>query len=432
MKITILGGQDTANILLALRDVISVYGRECELALYEKSQGMAALYARAGQEYSRRESAPVKVYETNNLQEALSGARLVLLMDVSGERDRFTADAALMRSQGMSNQIRTLSGVGGAALFLRLSASALDYGREIKRLCPEAKVIAVMPQADKIARLLSECFSIDAYGYDLSQIIGNCGIAAYADLLRKQPSQLKFTTYGVYGMTFIASVQYLEDGSFRNNQGMEMLPLIRKRVSEGAAGEFARFILETYGAVFIGEELSAAQYLASRPDMPLETPADFAFSQDDLLKMGQLLSGYTAMKDMPFDRLCEYGSPQHSALFGLSLIKEMPPLRAPSVCARNEGAALAMPDNAFVELPLLSLGGAALRPSKLDAPDSLLPLLSVLSEQQDNFILAAKGDRGALRDFCESDPSLEGLDRLYCLDALYSLIGDNGGEDLCF
>ncbi|MDD2647907.1 MAG: hypothetical protein PHI27_01195 [Eubacteriales bacterium] len=432
MKITILGGQDTANILFALQDVISVYGKECELALYEKSQGMAAIYARSGQEYSRRQGVSVRVYETNDLSLALTGAQLVLLTDVSGERDRFAADSALMREQGMTNQIRVLSGVGGAALFLRLAASALDYGREIGRICPNAKVIAVMPQADKIARLLSEVFSLDAYGYDLYQVIGSCGIGAVAELIKKEPRQLKLTTYGVYGMTFIASAQYLADGNFRNNQGMEMLPLIKKRVGEGAMGEFARYILDTYGAVFIGDEAVASQYLASRPDMPLEAPADFAFSQDDLLKMGQLLAGYVATRDMPFDRLLAYGLPQHSALFGLSLIKEMPPMRAPSVCARNEGSVKALSDNMFIELPLLSLGGAALRPSAIDAPDSLFALLDMLARQQENFILAAKGDRGALRDFCESDSSLEGLDRLYCLDALYSLIGDNGGEDLCF
>ena len=55
-------------------------------------------------------------------------------------------------------------------------------------------------------------------------------------------------------------------------------------------------------------------------------------------------------------------------------------------------------------------------------PEALADILGEVDRANRLAAKAAFGDREALREYVETDPALDGLDRLYCLDVVDALI----------
>ena len=55
-------------------------------------------------------------------------------------------------------------------------------------------------------------------------------------------------------------------------------------------------------------------------------------------------------------------------------------------------------------------------------PEALAEVLAEIDETNRLAAQAAAGDTGALRECIETDPALDGLDRLYCMDVVQALI----------
>ena len=55
-------------------------------------------------------------------------------------------------------------------------------------------------------------------------------------------------------------------------------------------------------------------------------------------------------------------------------------------------------------------------------PEALAEILNEVDTANRLAAQAAAGDRGALREYVETDPALAGLDRLYCMDVVDALI----------
>ena len=58
-------------------------------------------------------------------------------------------------------------------------------------------------------------------------------------------------------------------------------------------------------------------------------------------------------------------------------------------------------------------------------PEALAEILNEVDGANRLAALAAAGDRGAVREYVETDPALGGLDRLYCQDVVEALITQN-------
>ena len=76
---------------------------------------------------------------------------------------------------------------------------------------------------------------------------------------------------------------------------------------------------------------------------------------------------------------------------------------------------------AIIETGLILKGGKENTPA-VRVPEALADILREVDLANRLAAKAASGDREALREYVETDPALEGLDRLYCLDVVNALI----------
>lgn len=117
----------------------------------------------------------------------------------------------------------------------------------------------------------------------------------------------------------------------------------------------------------------------------------------------------------------------------LSRVPPIRPMRLALCLLRGESATLeavtrrngenlpALPPDAVIEANLTLEGGVE-RPQHLALPPALAEILREVDAANRLAARAAFGDREALREVLETDPALEGLDRLYCMDVAEALI----------
>ena len=125
------------------------------------------------------------------------------------------------------------------------------------------------------------------------------------------------------------------------------------------------------------------------------------------------------------------------AMAQLLLLSKAPPIRPmqlalsvlhgksctlPAVTHENRGELPQLPENALVETDL-TLSGGMILPHGFSVPPALADILTEVDGANRLAARAACGDRAALREYVETDPALDGLDRLYCLDVVNALIG---------
>ena len=80
-----------------------------------------------------------------------------------------------------------------------------------------------------------------------------------------------------------------------------------------------------------------------------------------------------------------------------------------------------LPADAVVETALRLKDGKDVTPA-VRVPEALADILCEVDRANRLAAKAAFGDREALREYVESDPALDGLDRLYCMDVVNALI----------
>ena len=80
-----------------------------------------------------------------------------------------------------------------------------------------------------------------------------------------------------------------------------------------------------------------------------------------------------------------------------------------------------LPAEAVIETALCLQDGEEQKPG-IRVPEALADILCEVDRANRLAAKAAFGDREALREYVETDPALDGLDRLYCLDVVNALI----------
>ena len=124
------------------------------------------------------------------------------------------------------------------------------------------------------------------------------------------------------------------------------------------------------------------------------------------------------------------------AMAQLLLLSKVPPVRPmklalallrgetadiPAVTRKNDGVLPQLVKDAIIEAPLVLKDGKAETPA-IRVPEALADILSEVDNANRLAAKAAFGDREALREYVETDPAMDGLDRLYCLDVVEALI----------
>ena len=88
---------------------------------------------------------------------------------------------------------------------------------------------------------------------------------------------------------------------------------------------------------------------------------------------------------------------------------------------KNNGVLPQLPKDAIIETALVLKDGKDETPA-IRVPEALADILDEVDNANRLAAKAAFGDREALRECVETDPALDGLDRLYVLDVVEALI----------
>ena len=127
---------------------------------------------------------------------------------------------------------------------------------------------------------------------------------------------------------------------------------------------------------------------------------------------------------------------REGAMAQLLLLSKVPPVRPmklalallrnetteiPAVARKNGGTMPQLSPEAIIETALVLKDGKQETPA-IRVPEALADILCEVDRTNRLAAKAAFGDREALREYVETDPALDGLDRLYCLDVVNALI----------
>ena len=99
--------------------------------------------------------------------------------------------------------------------------------------------------------------------------------------------------------------------------------------------------------------------------------------------------------------------------------------REPAVIRRNDGTLPQLSANAVIEAELRLENGEP-RAERTELPPALADIMNEIDSANRLAARAARGDMEALREYVETDPALDGLDRLYCMDVVRAMIRMHG------
>ncbi|MBQ6721146.1 MAG: hypothetical protein IJQ88_03180, partial [Clostridia bacterium] len=284
------------------------------------------------------------------------------------------------------------------------------------KACPDALVINLgQPAARTTAMFLDRGYR--CFGLGRTPLKGANGLDTILKRMRIAPENTVWQEAGLPGFAFLLK---LEDN------GLDLLPKLKKAVRNGEMGDLSRRWLDWWDAVPLGDVTDHAEYLPAQPDfIPEENPE---FGESVERRKERILYMNTVGQKGASDR--------EGAMAQLLLLSKAPPIRPtrlalallrketaeePAVIRRNAGLLPQLPESAVVETRLrLDRGVDCPEPAVL--PPALADVMVMIDDANRLAARAARGDMEALRQYVETDPALDGLDRLYCMDVVRALI----------
>ena len=246
---------------------------------------------------------------------------------------------------------------------------------------------------------------------------GANGVDTYAKRLQIRPENVQAVTAGLPGFAFLTE---MKDGK------TDLLGKLKKAAANGELGSLARRWLGWWDAVPAGDVTDHAEFL----------PAQEGFIPDERPEFGETVEKRKE-RILYMNTVKEQGADsREGAMAQLLLLSKVPPVRPmrlalallrretaeiPAVARKNNGVLPQLPKDAIIETALILEDGEDKTPA-IRVPDALADILCEVDSANRLAAKAAFGDREALREYVETDPALDGLDRLYCLDVVNALI----------
>lgn len=341
---------------------------------------------------------------------------------------RFRMDREALSGQdgddtGLSDQARTLGGIGGLMRTLRQGEQILDLCGDMREVCPRALVISLgEPVARTVAMFSARGFR--AWGLTDGWRKGAAGLAGLCDRLGVKAEDVEATAAGLPHFTFITALR-------DRKTGLSLLPKLAELTESGDNGRMAQRWLNMLEAVPVGDVNDHAALMAAQedyqpdPEPALSEPVERR--KERILRMNTVADrGLKDPEGQAAQLLLLSGArAARPVQLALALLKGTD-LRTDAAVRANQMRAIAnLPANAIVEAPLTLRRGIE-QPEGIVLPEPLADLCMDIDETARLAALAAGGDREALRESLELDPALSGLDRLYCLDVTDRLIALHG------
>ena len=430
MKIALIG-QDIPMLLPALLADLLFAGKEtgARVAAEEKNPAMTEVLRGYGQAVFRKAGTDEALFAvTDDRQEALSGADFVLYAGDPRAASGFFQDRAALESgdendPGLTDQARVNGGIEGLLHAMRAGRAVLELCDAMDEACPGAVVINLgQPLARTTALFLNRGYR--CYGFGRTPMKGASGADTYGKRLHIPPENLRAETAGLPGFAFLTDIR---DGN------SSLLGRLKKAAENGELGNLSRRWLGWWDAIPVGDVTDHAEFLPAQPDyIPDEKPE---FGETVERRKERILYMNTVRE--------QGADSTEGAMAQLLLLSKAPPVRPlrlalalgrketaeiPAVTRRNGSTMPQLPEDAVIETALRLKDGAEEK-TEIRVPEALAEILTEVDGANRLAARAAAGDRGAVREYVETDPALGGLDRLYCMDVAEALIRQNGLDE---
>ena len=426
MKIALIG-QDIPMLLPALLADLLYAGKEtgARTAAEEKNPAMRDVLQGYGDAVFRKAGAGEGLFTvTGDRGEALEGADCVVYAGDPQAASGFFMDRSALESDregdpGLTDQARVNGGIEGLLHAMRAGREILRLCDDMDTHCPEALVINLgQPMARTTAVFLNRGYR--CFGLGRTPMKGASGVDTYAKRLRIPPENLRAETAGLPGFAFMTEIR---DGK------SDLTGKLKKAAENGELGSLSKRWLGWWDAIPAGDVTDHAEFLPAQPDyIPEEKPE---FGETVEKRKERILYMNTVREKGADDR--------EGAMAQLLLLSKAPPVRPvrlalallrretaafPAVTRRNGNTMPQLAPEAVIETTLRLKDGEA-EDREIRVPEALAEILAEVDEANRLAARAAAGDRGAVREYIETDPALGGLDRLYCQDVAEALIRAN-------
>ena len=416
-------GQDVPTLLPALLTDLLFAGAEAnaEVTVEEGNPAMQELLQGYGEKIFAKAGKGGTFQVFSEREKVLEGADCVIYAGDCQAASRFFQDRSALGSDeeedpGLTDQARVNGGIEGLLHALRAGEMILKLCDDMDKYCPKALVINL---GQPVARTTAvfEGRGYRCYGMGRTPMRGANGIDTYAKRLQIRPENVQAVTAGLPGFAFLIE---MKDGK------TDLLTKLKKAAENGELGSLARRWLGWWDAIPVGDVTDHAEFL----------PAQEGFIPDERPEFGETVEKRKE-RILYMNTVREQGADsREGAMAQLLLLSKVPPVRPmklalallrngtaeiPAVARKNGGTMPQLPADAIIETALVLKNGKQETPA-IRVPEALADILCEVDSANRLAAKAAFGDREALREYVETDPALDGLDRLYCRDVVDALI----------
>ncbi len=423
MKFALIG-QDIPMLLpTLLADLLFAGNEGADTAVYENNPAMQGVLQGYMDAIYQKRGLGGRALVSEDLPQVLEEADCVIYAGdcMPASRFRMDRDALAGTSEedpGLSDQARVNGGLGGLMHALRGGNKVLDLCEEMTYACPDALVMNLAQPMGRICAVFADA-GFRCYGLGPTPLRGANGLEGLCHALHRKPATVTADIAGLPGFAFLLA---LGDAA----TGADLLPAAEEVARKGDLGRLARRWLDWYGALPMGKVTDHAEFLPAQPDFIPEAEPTFGESveqrKERILHMNTIASkGADSREGMMAQLVLLSKAPaQRPVQLALALLRGTD-LRMAAVTRRNRGVLPQLENHAIIEAELTLRAGEDVSPARR-VPEALADILRAVDETNRLVARAAAGDRGALREAIETDPALDGLDRLYLQDVADKLI----------
>lgn len=423
MKFALIG-QDIPMLLpTLLADLLFAGNEGADTAVYENNPAMQGVLQGYMDAIYQKRGLGGRALVSEDLPQVLEEADCVIYAGdcMPASRFRMDRDALAGTSEedpGLSDQARVNGGLGGLMHALRGGNKVLDLCEEMSYACPDALVMNLAQPMGRICAVFADA-GFRCYGLGPTPLRGANGLEGLCHALHRKPATVTADIAGLPGFAFLLA---LRDAA----TGADLLPAAEEVARKGDLGRLARRWLDWYGALPMGKVTDHAEFLPAQPDFIPEAEPTFGESveqrKERILHMNTIASkGADSREGMMAQLVLLSKAPaQRPVQLALALLRGTD-LRMAAVTRRNRGVLPQLENHAIIEAELTLRAGEDVSPARR-VPEALADILRAVDETNRLVARAAAGDRGALREAIETDPALDGLDRLYLQDVADKLI----------
>lgn len=423
MKFALIG-QDIPMLLpTLLADLLFAGNEGADTAVYENNPAMQGVLQGYMDAIYQKRGLGGRALVSEDLPQVLEEADCVIYAGdcMPASRFRMDRDALAGTSEedpGLSDQARVNGGLGGLMHALRGGNMVLDLCEEMTYACPDALVMNLAQPMGRICAVFADA-GFRCYGLGPTPLRGANGLEGLCHALHRKPATVTADIAGLPGFAFLLA---LGDAA----TGADLLPAAEEVARKGDLGRLARRWLDWYGALPMGKVTDHAEFLPAQPDFIPEAEPTFGESveqrKERILHMNTIASkGADSREGMMAQLVLLSKAPaQRPVQLALALLRGTD-LRMAAVTRRNRGVLPQLENHAIIEAELTLRAGEDVSTARR-VPEALADILRAVDETNRLVARAAAGDRGALREAIETDPALDGLDRLYLQDVADKLI----------